>query len=144
MASRYGSNAPACWRKSGRTVDARDAYIELLSREPAHRLALNNLGTLLHETRYCAAARTAFAEAVARYPDDAMGYVNLANALRENGSLTEAREFYETALRLQPDHAEAHQGLGFILAESGDQSEAARHRPIGVQKPARAGVALSR
>ena len=31
----------------GRSLDARNAYIELLRRDPAHRLALNNLGTLL-------------------------------------------------------------------------------------------------
>src|ERR1035438_8369235 len=35
----------------GRTVEARNAYIDLLAREPSHRLALNNLGTLLHATR---------------------------------------------------------------------------------------------
>ena len=32
----------------GRTPEARNAYLDLLAREPSHRLALNNLGTLLH------------------------------------------------------------------------------------------------
>ncbi len=115
----------------GRTADARDAYLDLLSREPSHRAALNNLGTLLHETGYRTAARTAYAEAAARHPSDPMSHVNLANVMRESGSLTEAREHYETALRLAPDYAEAHQGLALILAESGDQSGAARHRQMG-------------
>ena len=115
----------------GRTAEARDAYIDLLSREPSHRAALNNLGTLLHETGYRTAARTAYREAVARHPEDPMSRVNLANALRENDSLAEAREHYQAALRLQPDHAEAHQGLASILAESGDQEGAARHRQVG-------------
>jgi len=115
----------------GRTADARDAYLDLLSREPSHRAALNNLGTLLHETGYRTAARTAYAEAAARHPDDPMSHVNLANAMAQNGSLAEAREHYETALRLQPDHAEAHQGLANILAESGDHPGAASHRQMG-------------
>jgi glutamate/tyrosine decarboxylase-like PLP-dependent enzyme len=115
----------------GRTADARDAYIALLSREPGHRLALNNLGTLLHQTGYRTAARTAYGEAVARYPDDPMSQVNLANALRVNEDLTGARAHYEAALRLQPDHAEAHEGLACILVETGDQAGAARHRQLG-------------
>ena len=128
----------------GRTADARNAYLEILSREPSHRAALNNLGTLLYETGYRTAARTAYAEAVARHPGDPMSQVNLANVLRESGGLAEAREHYETALRIQPDHAEAHQGLAYILAESGDQTGAARHRRHGVREPGRRGFALSR
>jgi glutathione synthase/RimK-type ligase-like ATP-grasp enzyme len=120
--------------ETGRTAAARDAYLDLLSREPSHRAALNNLGTLLHETGYRTAARTAYAEAAARHPADPMSHVNLANVLRESGSLAEAREHYETALRLEPDHAEAHQGLALILAESGDQPGAALHRQMGFAK----------
>ena len=117
--------------ETGRTASARDAYLDLLSRDPSHRAALNNLGTLLYETGYRSAARTAYAEAVARHPADPMSHVNLANVLRESGSLAEAREHYEAALRLEPDHAEAHQGLALILAESGDQPGANRHRQMG-------------
>ncbi len=113
----------------GRATDARDAYLDVLSREPSHRAALNNLGTLLHESGYRTAARTAFAEAVARHPVDPISHVNLANALRESGGLAEAREHYETALRLQPDVAGAHQGLACVMEECGDPSgDAARHR----------------
>ena len=115
----------------GRTSRARDAYIDLLSRDPSHRAALNNLGTLLHETGYRSAARTAYAQAAEKHPGDPMSHVNLANVMREGGGLAEAREHYETAIRLQPDHAEAHQGLAGILAELGDASGAARHRKLG-------------
>ncbi len=119
----------------GRTAEARDAYLDILSREPSHRLALNNLGTLLYETGYRTAARTAYAEAVARHPGDAMSRVNLANAaaLIRRTRLAEAREHYETALRFEPDHAGAHQGLAAILAESGDQAGAARHWQMGFE-----------
>jgi tetratricopeptide (TPR) repeat protein len=115
----------------GRTAEARDAYIDLLSREPSHRGALNNLGTLLHQTGYRTAARTAFTQAAAKHPDDPMSHVNLANALRENGDAAEALEHYEAALHLQPDHSEAHQGLACVFADSGDRESADRHRKLG-------------
>ena len=117
----------------GRTPEARNAYLDLLAREPSHRLALNNLGTLLHSTGYRTAARTAYAEAVARHPGDPMGHVNLGNVLHESGEFPAAREHYETALRLDPGHAEAHQGLAYVLAELGDEEGAQWHRRKGFE-----------
>ncbi len=117
--------------ETGRTTEARDAYIDVLSREPSHRGALNNLGRLLRQTGYRTAARTAFAQAVAQYPDDPTGHVNLAETLREGNDPAGAREQYEAALRLQPDLAEAHQGLSCILLDAGDTEGAARHRKLG-------------
>ena len=117
----------------GRTLEARNAYLEVLAREPGHRLALNNLGTLLHTTGYRTAARTAYAEAVAHHPDDPMSLVNLGNALYESGEFQAARKHYDVALRFDPGHAEAHQGLGYVLAELGDEDGAQRHRRKGFQ-----------
>jgi hypothetical protein len=117
----------------GRTLEARNTYLEVLAREPGHRLALNNLGTLLHATGYRTAARTAYAEAVAQHPDDPMSLVNLGNALYESGEFEAARMHYETALRFDHGYAEAHQGLGYVLAELGDEDSAQRHRRAGFQ-----------
>jgi aromatic-L-amino-acid/L-tryptophan decarboxylase len=117
----------------GRTLESRNAYLGVLARQPSHRDALNNLGTLLYGTGYRTAARTAYAQAVARHPDDPTSRVNLANVLRENGELAAAREHYETALRLAPGHPEAHQGLAHVLAELGDEEGAAEHRRKGFE-----------
>jgi tetratricopeptide (TPR) repeat protein len=117
----------------GRTPEARDAYLDLLAREPSHRLALNNLGTLLHATGFRTAARTAYAEAVARHPDDPMSRVNLGNVLYESGEFESAREHLEAALRFDPSHAEAHQGLAYVLAELGDEEGAQWHRRKGFE-----------
>jgi len=117
----------------GRTLEARDAYLDLLAREPSHRLALNNLGTLLHAAGYRTAARTAYAEAVARHPDDPMSRVNLGNVLYQAGEFQSAREQYEAALRFDPSHAEAHQGLAYVLAELGDEEVAQWHRRKGFE-----------
>lgn len=115
----------------GRTLEARDAYLELLAHQPAHLPALNNLGTLLYAAGYRTAARTAYAEAVARHPADAMSRVNLGNALYEAGEFHPACEQFETALRLAPGHPEAHQGMSYTLAELGDPDGADRHRRLG-------------
>jgi hypothetical protein len=120
--------------RTGRTLEARDAYIELLKREPGHLLALNHLGSLLYDTGYRTAARTAYAEAVARHPDDVMSRVNLANALRESGDASESRRHYEAALRVQPEHREANQGLANLLADAGDHSGAAELWRRGFEK----------
>jgi len=117
----------------GRTLEARNAYLDLLAREPSHRLALNNLGTLLHAAGYRTAARTAYAEAVARHPDDPMSRVNLGNVLYEAGEFEAAREQYEAALRFDPSHAEAHQGLAYVLAELGDEEGAQWHQRKGFE-----------
>lgn len=122
--------------ETGRTAEARDAYIKLLKLEPSHLGALNNLGTLLYETGYRTAARTAYAEAVKRHPDDAMSRVNLANLLRESGDLAAAREHYEAALRLEPGRAEAHSGFASVLDEAGEHEGAARHRRMAFERRA--------
>lgn len=115
----------------GRTLEARDAYIDVLSRDPSHRAALNNLGALLLQTGYRAAARTAFLEAVSRYPDDPVSQTNLANVYRESGDLANARAHYELAIDLDPNLAEAHQGLSVVLADLGDTTRAVHHRRLG-------------
>jgi aromatic-L-amino-acid decarboxylase len=116
-----------------RTLEARNAYLEILAGAPSDRLALNDLGTLLHATGYRTAARTAYTEAAARHPGDAMSHVNLANVLYENGEFEPAREHYETALRSEVDYPEAHQGLSYVLAELGDAQGAAWHRRKGFE-----------
>jgi len=117
----------------GRALEARNAYLDLLAREPSHRLALNNLGSLLEATGYRTAARTAYAEAVARHPGDPVSRVNLADVLFENGQFQAAREHYETALRLDPGNAGAHQGLSYALSELGDEPGAEWHRRKGFE-----------
>ncbi|HEX3744532.1 MAG TPA: pyridoxal-dependent decarboxylase [Bryobacteraceae bacterium] len=117
----------------GRQREAREAYLELLARDPAHRLGLNNLGTLLYAAGYRTAARTAYSRAVELYPDDPMGRVNLGNMLHEGGEEAAAREQFEAALASSPDHEEAHQGLAYVLAELGDAAGADRHRRLGFQ-----------
>jgi glutathione synthase/RimK-type ligase-like ATP-grasp enzyme len=115
----------------GRAEEARDAYIEVIKRSPAHFGALNNLGGVLYASGFRTAARSAYTEAVARNPDNPLGHFNLGNLLREEGELDGARLEYEAALRLAPEHAEAHRGMALLLEETGDDVAAAEHQRAG-------------
>lgn len=115
----------------GRIEDAKQAYLDVLTRCPSHVGALNNLGTLLYFTGYRTAARSAYTEAIRQHPEEPMAHVNLGNMFLEAGELTAAREHYESALAINPQFAEAHQGLGNLLAELGEEDAAARHQRLG-------------
>jgi tetratricopeptide (TPR) repeat protein len=115
----------------GRTEDAKQAYLEVLTRESTHVGALNNLGTLLYLTGYRTAARSAYSEAIRQHPDQPMAHVNLGNLHLEAGELAAARQHYEAALGLDREFAEAHQGLGNLLAELGEEDAAAEHQRLG-------------
>jgi glutathione synthase/RimK-type ligase-like ATP-grasp enzyme len=118
--------------ETGDTEEAKQAYLDVLSRAPAHVGALNNLGTLLYTTGYRTAARSAYTEAIARHPDHPMAHVNLGNIFLEAGDLAPAREHYAAELALDSGFAEAHQGLGNLLAELGHEEAAARHQRLGL------------
>jgi glutamate/tyrosine decarboxylase-like PLP-dependent enzyme/glutathione synthase/RimK-type ligase-like ATP-grasp enzyme len=114
----------------GRIQEARDQYLKVLARDPAHSVALNQLGTLLYGTGYRTAAHTAYAEAVAQHPTDVISLINLANVLLDEGNMLAAKTNYEAALQ-QSAVPEAHQGMARALAELGDEQQAAIHRHLG-------------
>jgi tetratricopeptide (TPR) repeat protein len=115
----------------GQTEDAKQAYLDVLTRSPGHVGALNNLGTLLYFTGYRTAARSAYTEAIRQHPNQPMAHVNLGNLFLEAGELAAAREHYEAALSIDSTFAEAHQGLGNLLAELGQEEAAAKHQRLG-------------
>ena len=115
---------------AGRVEVAKQEYLALLSHQPGHAGALNNLGALFAAEGHRRAARLTYAEAVKHNPDDPMGRVNLANMLLSLGEAPAARAQYEAALVLDPDQREAHRGLAQLLSADGDEAAADRHRAL--------------
>jgi tetratricopeptide (TPR) repeat protein len=115
----------------GRDQEARDAYIEVIKREPSHLVALGNLATLLYTRGYRRAARLTYAQILKYHPSDLPAHVNLANAFLEEGELEKARQLYEASLAIDSDFAAAHQGLSYVLAREGQKDAAERHRAAG-------------
>lgn len=109
---------------------AREAYLEILRRDPTHFVALNELGNLALSGGFRSAARTAYAQAIQHHPANKVAHVNLANLLRVERDVAGARRHYETALALDPEMHEAHQGLGWVLDELGEPG-AEWHREKG-------------
>ncbi len=98
---------------------AKQAYLDVLRRDPANFSALNELGTLALSGGYRSAARTAYLRAVQCHPDKAIARVNLANLLFEGRDLSAARLHYEAALAIDPEMHEAHQGMARVLGSLG-------------------------
>jgi len=115
----------------GRNDEARDAYIAVIKREPAHLGALGSLGTLLFNAGYRSAARLTYGEALKHHPRDVTTLINFANALFENDELAAARSVYESALEVDAGAAPAHQGLSHVLDRLGENEAAERHRQAG-------------
>jgi hypothetical protein len=109
---------------------AREAYLEVLRRDPTHFVALNELGNLALAGGFRSAARTAYTQAVQHHPTNKVAHVNLANLLRIERDVAGARRHYEAALAIDPAMHEAHQGLGWVLDELGEPG-AEWHREKG-------------
>jgi hypothetical protein len=109
---------------------AREAYLEVLRRDPTHLAALNELGNLALSGGFRSAARTAYLQAVQHHPANKVARVNLANLLRIERDVAGARRHYEAALAIDPKMHEAHQGLGWVLDELGEP-DAEWHREKG-------------
>jgi tetratricopeptide (TPR) repeat protein len=115
--------------RAGQDDAAKQAYIEVLRRDPRNFDALNELATLAWSGGYRSAARTAYTQAVAHHPDNVVARVNLGNLLRDEQDVAGARAEYEAALALDPELHEAHQGMSWVLGELGlDGAEQHRRR----------------
>jgi hypothetical protein len=112
----------------GRVEEAKDAYLEVLSRAPTHFDALNDLANLLAASGAWPAACSLYRQAVKHYPANSRGHVNLGNLLLAMDQAHLAWGHYAAALSLAPDLADAHRGMAALLAQSGDETGAARHR----------------
>jgi hypothetical protein len=115
---------------AGHDEAAKQAYLEILRRDPTNVLALNELGTLALSGGFRAAARTAYQQAVQHHPRNKVARVNLANVLRQQQDLAGARRHYERALSIDPDCHEAHQGMASVLSQLGEPG-AEHHRQKG-------------
>jgi hypothetical protein len=123
----------------GRNADAKDAYRDLIERDPTHAGAHNNLARLYHREGEREPARALLEHVIDLAPSDAMAHANLGIVLYELEKFTEARSHLQHALRLEPDSAIAHLGMARILAIEGNDTESLRHQraalgtgPIGI------------
>ena len=101
--------------RSGRLVDAEQAYQMIIEHCPDHGDALELLSIVAYQRGNLDLAIDLRNKAVkinATYPPF---HNNLGNALKTSGKLEEAIASYERALALNPNYSEAYKNLGDVL-----------------------------
>src|SRR5215471_12542597 len=101
--------------RAGRLLRAQAAYRQILTVDPAHADAHNNLGNTLRDLGRPAEAEASYREALRLRPNDPEAHNNLGNALCDLGRPAEAEASIERALALKPDYAEALYARGTSL-----------------------------
>jgi tetratricopeptide (TPR) repeat protein len=103
----------------GGFMRAIDIYNKLLTLNPNHAFALNNLGTVYKHLNLLEKAQENFSKSIEIKPDFHIAQNNFANATRELGDWKKSIEHYELALKLKPDFYEAQNNLGVVYQELG-------------------------
>jgi glutamate/tyrosine decarboxylase-like PLP-dependent enzyme/Tfp pilus assembly protein PilF len=119
--------------QTGQTLAARATWTALLTLDPSHCGALNNLANLIAAAGENQEARSIYAEAVAQHPSDPMSRVNFAKLLIKLKEPAEAHRHLEHALAIDPDYRPAHAGMSFVLSDLGQPEQASLHRRIAFQ-----------
>src|SRR5215472_2203608 len=110
--------------RAGRLSQAQVAYRQILTIDPAHADAHNNLGNTLRDLGRPAEAEASYREALRLRPNYPEAHYNLGNALYALGRPAEAEASYRDALRLRPNLPEAHYNLGNTLYDLDRPAEA--------------------
>src|SRR5262245_35227212 len=110
--------------QAGRLLQAQAAYRQILTIDPSHADAHNNLGNVLSALGRPAEAEASCREALRLRPNYPQAHNNLGNVLSALGRPAEAEASCREALRLRPNHPEAHLNLGNALKDLGRPAEA--------------------
>jgi len=110
--------------RSGQLQEAEQLYRQILSQQPKHINALQNLGLIAHQTGRNDVAVDLIRRAIALNPNYAEAHSNLGNVLKDTGQLDEAIAAYRQAIALNPNLLGAYSNLGNALADKGQIDEA--------------------
>jgi tetratricopeptide (TPR) repeat protein len=106
----------ACMAR-GAYTEAIDCFQELLTLEPDHFTAYNNLGAALCKLGRYKEAEEYFRRAIALKPGYPDGHCNLGTVLRWRGNVVESEPPLRHALRLKPTHIDAQLSLSSTMLE---------------------------
>ncbi len=112
---------------AGRGDEAREAYREVLKRDPNLVAARINLGRLLHAAGQLVEAEALYRAALRQSEDSVVAAFNLAVVLEDQGKHDAAADAYLAVLALDEEYADAHYNLSRLLEARGDARGALRH-----------------
>jgi Flp pilus assembly protein TadD len=110
--------------EEGKLVEAEDACLAVLSREPANPAATHLLGLIRARGGDAAAGEQLIRRSIEFSPDDPNLRLNLATFLRRHGRLADATRAYRRVLQLDPQRVAARAGLALSLEGLGRVAEA--------------------
>jgi protein O-GlcNAc transferase len=113
-------------RAAGKLDRARELFVSLVQREPAHRPALVALSELELESGRYELARACLLRLVELAPREAAFHLNLGELERRLGNGARALASFQRALELKPGFAEAMINLGVLLCDAGEPRLAVR------------------
>ncbi len=111
--------------QAGRLPEAEGLYRRILAADPAHALALQFLGVLVHQRGQNDLAIELIGQAIALNGQVPDFHYNIAAVFQGVGRLDEAAAHYSKAIALKPDTAEAHYELANVLARQQRLADAA-------------------
>ena len=110
--------------RSGRSVEAMEAYRKVIERRPEMGLAYRRLAYIQWETGAPAAAIATLRSDITKNGPSVDSEVRLGNYLAETGNGAEAVPMLERATKAEPDNADALNALGIAYAGAGREREA--------------------
>ena len=111
-------------QNAGRLREAEAIYEQILSAQPDHLAALQNLGFIAYQSGRAAIAAELLRRAVVLRPHDAGLLSNLGSVLIVAGQVEAAVDAFQRALALMPDSPQIHSNLGNALAAIGQTEQA--------------------
>ncbi len=112
------------YQKSGRLVQAKQLYRQILSQSPTQEQILYILGAIAHLGGRIPEAVLYYKLALQIKPDFTEVYKHLGIVLQRQGEVAAAQEYLQIALAFEPNSWEVHYNLGMALQQLG-QLEAA-------------------
>jgi predicted O-linked N-acetylglucosamine transferase (SPINDLY family) len=111
-------------QNAGRLREAEAIYEQILSAQPDHLAALQNLGFIAYQSGRAAIAAELLRRAVVLRPHDAGLLSNLGSVLVGAGQVQAAVDAFQRALALMPDSPQIHSNLGNALVAIGQTEQA--------------------
>ena len=110
--------------QAGRFVEAQAAYGEVLSADPSHAEAWQQMSLLANQFGRPDLALDWIGKAVALEPDNVRYLFSQGVVLQKSGGWVEAEACYRQVLALNPDLPDAYNNLGMVLGRQGRTTEA--------------------
>ena len=124
-------------QQSGRTREAKTIYKQILTKQPSHIEALNNLGVIAIQEGNTQEALFYFKRILEYRNNYPKAYNNIGLIAMKDGDRQLAEEYLRKAISLEPDDPGPYVNLSVLLRSQGRLQEAAKLLEIPIQKKAK-------